>query len=360
MSSAEEVARLREWVGEGIELFGGEPGPSDYEVLVDGWPNAERLEASSVLRSVIVPFTGVPPETLTLLRQRPRLSLHNIHHSGPETAEMALALMFAVCKRIVPMDRLLRKGDWSPRWDDAQSLRLEGKRALVLGYGGIGRRIAKACVGLGMKVTAMRNRPELGADAPVSVVSFQNFAEALACAEVLHIALPLTPRTEGMIGERELAALPKGTILINVARAKIVDERPLFEALSSGHLGELGSTSGTAIRNLANECPPPITRSRLWTTWSSVPIGAEVRPKWSPTASNTSPNCCGKPGRERLWRIASTRKWGIDQAALTWPTNSTSAFSATSLYARIGSEGRLFSANRRRGSLSCVLQISTA
>ncbi|MCK6632734.1 MAG: hypothetical protein L6Q31_10220 [Fimbriimonadaceae bacterium] len=240
LSSTEEIARLREWVGEGVELFGGEPGPPEYEVLVDGWPNAERLEASSVLRSVIVPFTGVPPETLTLLRQRPRLSLHNIHHSGPETAEMALALMFAVCKRIVPMDRLLRKGDWSPRWDDAQSLRLEGKRALVLGYGGIGRRIAKACVALGMKVTAMRNRPELGADAPVSVVSFQNLAEALACAEVLHIALPLTPRTEGMIGERELAALPKGTILINVARAKIVDERPLFEALASGHLGGAG------------------------------------------------------------------------------------------------------------------------
>lgn len=240
LSSAEAIARLRELAGEGVELFGNDSGGTDFDVLIDGWPDADRLDASRSLKSVIVPFTGVPPETLSLLRQRPHLSLHNIHHSSPETAEMALALMFAVSKRIVPMDQLLRKGDWSPRWDDAQSMRLEGKRSLVLGYGGIGRRIAKACVALGMRVTVLRNRPELGAEALVTMVPFQGLPEALARADVLHIALPLTQQTEGMIGGSELAALPKGAILINVARARIVDERSLFEALASGHLGGAG------------------------------------------------------------------------------------------------------------------------
>jgi phosphoglycerate dehydrogenase-like enzyme len=203
------------------------PLPARFEVLVSGRPRPEHLEASPRLRLVVIPFAGLPGRTRELLRAYPHLAVHNLHHNAAATAELALGLLLAAARRIVPMDQALRRGDWSPRYDPTGSLLLEGRRAVLLGHGHIGRRLGRSLEALGLEVHVWERR-----SGPLEAL--------LPRAEVLLICLPLTPATEGLLGDRELALLPPGALLVNVGRGPIVQEEALYRALTAGHLGAAG------------------------------------------------------------------------------------------------------------------------
>jgi phosphoglycerate dehydrogenase-like enzyme len=215
--------------------------PATFEVLVAGRPTREQLEASPRLKAVVIPFAGIPTVTRELLSGYPHLAVHNLHHNAAATAEMALALLLAAAKRLVPADQALRRGDWTPRYAaDEGALGLAGKTALVLGYGAIGRRVARALCGLGLEVFAWRrSEPRAlsvaggeGQPCPGS----PGLSELLGRAQVLLVALPATPDTDGLLGAAELAALPDQALLVNVARGAVVDEGALHAALSEGKL----------------------------------------------------------------------------------------------------------------------------
>ncbi|MFI5384918.1 MAG: NAD(P)-dependent oxidoreductase [Fimbriimonadales bacterium] len=205
------------------------------EMLIEGRAQREQIEACPNLKWVVVPFAGVPHATIELVREFPAISLHNLHHNAPHTAEAALALLFAAAKQIVPMDSAMRHNDWRPRYTPEWAVLLEGKTCLILGYGEIGRRIGAALQAIGMKVMAIRRNPsgpdERGPD---------HLHALLPSADVLMIAIPHNQETDGMIGARELDLMPDGAILVNVARAQIVDEEALFKALKSGRLHSAG------------------------------------------------------------------------------------------------------------------------
>ncbi|HEY71487.1 MAG TPA: hydroxyacid dehydrogenase [Anaerolineae bacterium] len=217
------------------------PSPANYHILVAGRPTREQIEASSRLHTLIIPWAGLPLVTRDLMREHPQIAVHNLHHNAPETAEMALALLLAAAKRIVPMDQRLRKGDWSLRYQPDHTQLLEGRTALTLGYGEIGRRVARMCLGLGMRVMAIRR--QAGGEenlAQVSVHGPDDLHNLLPEADALIVCLPLTEATEGWIGKAELELLPGEALLVNVGRGVIVEEQALYEALKSGALGAAG------------------------------------------------------------------------------------------------------------------------
>jgi phosphoglycerate dehydrogenase-like enzyme len=224
----------------GLEASWGGEAPTGTNVLVAGRPGAEELDRLADLAAVVVPFAGVPPETLGLLRDRPALRLYNLHHNAAATAEKALELLFAAARRTVPNDQALREGDWGGRGEVAVGVTLEGRQALVLGYGEIGRRVAQVLAALGMTVRATKRVVRRASDGPVDLHSPHALPKLLPRSDVLVICLPLTGETEGLIGADELAALPDGALLVNVGRARVVDEAALFEALRSGKLGGAG------------------------------------------------------------------------------------------------------------------------
>lgn len=234
----EELRGLQERLKGVCELF-PESMPEDYEVLIEGRPTEEMLSAPS-LRAVIVPFAGVPPTTVELLRKRPELSLHNLHHNAADTAELALALMLAAGKEVVSMDRDFRRNDWSRSYGPSSVFSFDGKTALVLGFGQIGRRVARMLSSLGMRVLATRTSAEVHRDEGMEIWPASRLHELLPQANVLMITLPLTAETTGLLGATELRLLPQGSILVNVARAAIVDEEALFNALKSGRLHSAG------------------------------------------------------------------------------------------------------------------------
>ncbi|MBZ0137958.1 MAG: hydroxyacid dehydrogenase [Planctomycetes bacterium] len=219
--------------------WGPEPGKeADYAILVSGRPTAELMTASEHLHTVVIPFAGLPPGTLELLVKHPEVVVHNLHHNAPATAELAIALLLAGAKSVVPVDRRFRRRDWSDRGEHEHAVQLEGRTALVIGYGAIGRRVAKVCAALGLEVRAIarNDHPDPGH----RLHKPEELRELLPKTDVLMVCAPSTQETQGMIGESELALLPPDAILVNISRGALVDQRALYDALKQRRLFAAG------------------------------------------------------------------------------------------------------------------------
>jgi phosphoglycerate dehydrogenase-like enzyme len=157
--SDSEAAHLHRNLLSTIRLTDGPEPPPDTEVLVAGRPTAEQLAAGPALRTLIIPWAGLPAETRALLPDFPHVAVHNLHHNAAPVAELALMLLLAAAKFTLRYDAALRAGDWRIRYDrPGPAVLLEDKTAFILGYGAIGRRLARACRALGMPVKATRRR----------------------------------------------------------------------------------------------------------------------------------------------------------------------------------------------------------
>ena len=234
------MAQLRDELNPTVRLTVGAEPPegADYEILVAGRPSREHLTQSRDLRALIIPWAGLPPETRELMLDFPQIAVHNLHHNAVAAAEMAITLLLAAAKRIVPADRALREHDWTARYEMNSIVLLEGKTALILGQGAVGRRVTNLCRGLGMRAIGIRRHASQ--DGKVEVYPPEALHDLLPRADALVICLPLTPETEGLIGKRELALLPSQAVLVNVGRGPIVKEEALYHALRDGNLYAAG------------------------------------------------------------------------------------------------------------------------
>ncbi|MCM2272314.1 MAG: hydroxyacid dehydrogenase [candidate division Zixibacteria bacterium] len=212
------------------------PAQPDYQVLVGGRLKPEMLTASPSLRTVIIPWAGVPVPVREMLIGHPQLTVHNLHYNAQPTAELALTLLLAAAKNILPLDSKLREGDWRPRYAASESILLSGRTAVILGLGEIGRRVAEGCRAIGMKTVGIRRRSSAPIESVNQVIPLDQLAEVLPRANALIVALPLTGETKGLIGRTELSLLPDRAIVVNVARGPIIQEEALFNELTSGRL----------------------------------------------------------------------------------------------------------------------------
>jgi len=213
----------------------------NVEVLVDGRPSKEQLGFCHSLQALVIPYAGLPKETRDLLLAvRPELAVYNLHHNAASASELALALLLAAAKTLIPVDRAFREHDWRSRYDGAPTILLHGKTAVILGFGAIGSRIANACNALGMNVHAVRRHVEASNVGPIAIHNMEGLPSLLPQADVLCIALPLTDETEGLIGAEQIDRLPASCVLVNVARGAIVDEESLYDALRDGKIAAAG------------------------------------------------------------------------------------------------------------------------
>ncbi len=234
---------LQERLDPAVSLTTGpdQPAPPTADILIAGRPTREQVNASQNLRALIIPWAGLPPETRQLMVDYPDITVHNLHHNARPVAEMVLTLLLSAAKMVIPFDERLRQNDWTPRYEPSPALLMGGRTALILGYGAIGRLTAGYCKALGMRVEAVRRRPERTPSGPADeVYPASELAALLPRADALLICLPHTPETDGLIGRKELALMPAQAILINVGRGPIVDESALFTALQSGRLHSAG------------------------------------------------------------------------------------------------------------------------
>ncbi len=174
--------------------------------------------------------------------------------SSEEVSDHTLALIFAVGRRLLPLDRWVRSGHWGYA-GQRNPLRISGKNLGLVGFGAIARCVAQKARGIGMRVTACDPYvpPEVFAANDVVQATLQ---ELLKDADIVSLHVPHSAATARMIGEAQFAAMKDGAILINTARGGVVDEPALVSALQSGKL------SGAGLDVFAGE--PPAADSPLF------------------------------------------------------------------------------------------------
>jgi D-3-phosphoglycerate dehydrogenase len=146
-------------------------------------------------------------------------------------AECAIALMWAAARGIAKMDREMRAGNWL-REDGMQ---LTGKTLGLIGFGGIAAEVGRIALGSGMKVIAWNRSPKQAAG-----IEFVSLEALLAQSDVVSLHLLLNDETRGFISRERIGAMKPGVILVNTARAAMVDETAMIEALKSGHIRHAG------------------------------------------------------------------------------------------------------------------------
>lgn len=199
---------------------------SPRDLLEAIWPRAPRVRwvhsASAGVENVLFPALIESPVPVTNSR--------GLYSDALAEFVMAAVLFFA--KGLRRMVRSQQEG----RWDPFDVELIEDRWLGILGYGDIGRAIARRARAFGMKIAALRRRVELSQDDPLvdRLLGAGQLRELLALSDYLVICLPLTRDTGGLLGEAELGAMKPGAVLINVGRGAVVQEGALVRALEEG------------------------------------------------------------------------------------------------------------------------------
>jgi len=159
-----------------------------------------------------------------------------------DTADLTMALLLSVPRRLVEGERLLREGKWAG-WSPTFHLgtRVRGKTLGIIGMGRIGRAVAQRAAAFGMVIQYHnRNRLPVEVEARTNAQYFSDLDRMLSGLDFLSLNCPLTSATRNLMDARRLALLPKHAILINTARGEVVDEEALAAGLSAGDLAGAG------------------------------------------------------------------------------------------------------------------------
>jgi D-3-phosphoglycerate dehydrogenase len=188
----------------------------------------EVMRACKDLKHIIFLGTGarsyMHPEELSDIG----IKVHIIKGYGDTAvAEHSIALMWAAARGLARMDGGMRAGNWIR----TEGMELTGKTIGLLGFGGIAAEVARIAGGSGMRVLAWNRSPK-----SVPGVTFVDVDTLLAECDVLSVHLLLNDETRGFLSADRLGRLRPGAILVNTARAAIVDEAAMIAALESGHL----------------------------------------------------------------------------------------------------------------------------
>ena len=154
------------------------------------------------------------------------------------TADLTLALILAVRRRVVEADRFVRSGEWEAGWAGAYLLAddVEGATLGIVGLGRIGTAVARRARGFGLRLLYTRRTRLPEAQERGLGVEYRGLDELLAESDVVTLHVPLTEETRGLIDAARLARLREGACLVNTARGQIVDEPALVAELVSGRI----------------------------------------------------------------------------------------------------------------------------
>jgi D-3-phosphoglycerate dehydrogenase len=205
---------------------------ADYDICLDdhSYMPTEVMARCRGLKHIVFLGTGASSYMDVPALNRLGIKVHTIKGYGDiAVAEHTMALIFACCRGLARMDRAVRGGVWDP----LESMQLNGKTLGLIGLGGIGREVARIARGVGMEVIGWNRSPR-------SEVRLVELDELLARADIISLHLALNDETRGFIDAERLARTKRGVILVNTARAALVEEAGLLAALASGHIRHAG------------------------------------------------------------------------------------------------------------------------
>jgi D-3-phosphoglycerate dehydrogenase len=205
-------------------------------------------------------IVGVDPLDRDVLERAPRLKVIAKYGVGTDNIDMAcaaergikvtttaganteavadytFALLLAAARKVVPIDRACREGDWRK----TTAVDVNGRTLGLLGLGQIGKAVVRRARGFGMRVLAYDAVRDEAFAAAGGVVYADSADEILREADFVSLHVPLTDATRHMIGSREFGLMKRTAVLVNTARGGLIDEGALLEALAGGRIWGAG------------------------------------------------------------------------------------------------------------------------
>jgi glycerate dehydrogenase len=196
------------------------------------------MAANPQLRLIALTATGVDNVDVAAARQA-GIAVANLRdYCTPSVVQHVFALLLALTHHVEDYDRFVASGEWGRSGQFSvfpfPIRELRGRVMGIVGYGALGRGVARVAEAFGMQVR-VANRP-----GGTRVEGRIDLAELLPAADVLSLHCPLTPATRGLIGEQELARMKHDAVIINTARGALIDAAALATALRAGRLGGAG------------------------------------------------------------------------------------------------------------------------
>lgn len=196
--------------------------------------DAELLDAAPRLKIVANVSLGTDNLDLPLMTERGVWATNTPDAFVESTADCAFALLLCVARRICEADAFVRSGAWHSFqpgvWD---GIELHGKTWGIIGYGRIGRAVARRAEAFGMRVLFHRQQPD---NAP----GYRSLEMLIEESDVVSLHVPLTRDTHRLMNHVRFRQMKQGAIFLNLARGKVMDESALVESLESNHLGGAG------------------------------------------------------------------------------------------------------------------------
>lgn len=237
---ADWIAKQKELLPENIELITPEKGTEEelvklareVDVIVCTRLSAEVVKNAKKLK--LIQKTGAGVDALPFDAINEDIFVANTSGANPvPLAEGAISLLFALARRVVQRHIAF------PDIDRSRGTELRGKKVGIIGLGHIGVEIAKRLQAFEMKILALKRR--ISADLQEKMkLDFLGGPEdldyLLTESDFIIVIVPLTPETRGMIGEREIGLMKPSAYIINVARAAIIEEEPLYQALKQNKI----------------------------------------------------------------------------------------------------------------------------
>lgn len=258
-----------------------QPVKTFEEISADLWKQVEVLytdrilptaEAAPGLRWVQIHYAGLDHIASHPLLQEVRITFTTLSGAvAPQVAEHALMMMLALGHKMPELHALQAKAEWPrDRWERLKPLELRNSTVGLVGYGSIGREIARLLQPLNVRILAAKRDAMHPADTDYEIEGMGDLqgdlftrlypAEAIKSmfkeCDFVVICTPLTPATQGLIGEAELAAMKPGAYLVDVSRGGVLNHAALIAALQEKRLG------GAALDVFPEEPLP--ANSPLW------------------------------------------------------------------------------------------------
>lgn len=219
--------------------------------------------------------------------------------NSTSVAEHAFHLMMALAKRVTAMDTVVHNGSWGGRFQTELPMELSGKTVLIVGFGRIGTRSARRCLGFDMQVLIYDPYVPAEKITAAGCERVTDLDAALPRADFVSIHCPKNAETVGMFNAAQFARMKRGAFIVNTARGGIIDEPALHAALTSGHIAGAGldvfEVEPTPVNNTLLKLDKVITSPHMaGVTTESVAGMAKV------TAENILSVLDGKPNRDNV------------------------------------------------------------
>jgi glyoxylate reductase len=210
--------------------------------VTDRIDKAVLAEAGPTLKLIASFGTGVDHIDLATAQERGMVVTNTPGVLTEDTADMAMALILAVPRRLAEGERLMRSGEWTG-WGPTTMLghRIWGKRLGIIGMGRIGTAVARRARGFGLSIHYHnRHRVDADTEAELEAAYWESLGQMLAHVDIVSVNCPHTPATYHLLSARRLKLLRPHAYVVNTSRGEVIDENALAEMLKNHEIAGAG------------------------------------------------------------------------------------------------------------------------